>query len=434
MVDGSIVGTLVRLVVSLAVVLLLLVFLARYLNNRQLGGGRAVARPVGASRSPTSRCSPVTASAVARPGRRPCRRPAAARRRDRDLGDRPARAGRAAGGADAGLLQDVPQDVVQDNHPRIATGLPQDLAAGRPVPRPPARSSRRCVSGRPVVADLVRRVVPALLLAPLFALLVGGGPVAQAAPASAPVAVAATSRGPSCGALAAPARRPGRARCANPTPAPRPSSAASPAPGTSGAVKSPGSVSVDLDPGGGKPSQTVSIILLLTVLSVAPALLVLCTSFTKIFVVLSLTRNALGTADDPAEPGARRPGAVPQPVHHGAGAVADERPGAAALPQGRQISQSQAFDDRREAAARRSCSSRPARTSCAHDDPAEQGGPPGHAGGRAADHAGPGVRAVRAASRRSSSASSSSSRSWSSTWWSSAVADVDGHDDAAAGD
>ena len=45
MVDGSIVGTLVRLVVSLAVVLLLLVFLARYLNNRQLGGGRAVGLP-----------------------------------------------------------------------------------------------------------------------------------------------------------------------------------------------------------------------------------------------------------------------------------------------------------------------------------------------------------------------------------------------------
>ena len=43
MVDGSLVGTLVRLVVSLAVVLLLLVFLARYLNHRQGGTGRGVA-------------------------------------------------------------------------------------------------------------------------------------------------------------------------------------------------------------------------------------------------------------------------------------------------------------------------------------------------------------------------------------------------------
>jgi flagellar biogenesis protein FliO len=45
MVDGSIVGTLVRLVVSLAIVLLLLVFLARCLNKRQLGGGRGVGLP-----------------------------------------------------------------------------------------------------------------------------------------------------------------------------------------------------------------------------------------------------------------------------------------------------------------------------------------------------------------------------------------------------
>jgi flagellar biosynthesis protein FliP len=61
----------------------------------------------------------------------------------------------------------------------------------------------------------------------------------------------------------------------------------------------PGNISVDLGTGVGKPSQTVSIILLLTVLSVAPALLMLCTSFTKVIVVLSLTRNALGTPSIP---------------------------------------------------------------------------------------------------------------------------------------
>ena len=37
----------------------------------------------------------------------------------------------------------------------------------------------------------------------------------------------------------------------------------------------------------------------LTVLSVAPALLLMCTSFTKIFVVLSITRNALGLGTVP---------------------------------------------------------------------------------------------------------------------------------------
>jgi flagellar biosynthetic protein FliP len=56
------------------------------------------------------------------------------------------------------------------------------------------------------------------------------------------------------------------------------------------------SVSVDV---GGKPSTSVSILLLLTVVSVAPSLLLLMTSFTKIFVVLSITRNALGLTSVP---------------------------------------------------------------------------------------------------------------------------------------
>ena len=52
-----------------------------------------------------------------------------------------------------------------------------------------------------------------------------------------------------------------------------------------------GTVTVNV---GGQPSSAIVILLGLTVLSVAPALLLLCTSFTKIFVVLSITRNALG--------------------------------------------------------------------------------------------------------------------------------------------
>lgn len=72
-----------------------------------------------------------------------------------------------------------------------------------------------------------------------------------------------------------------------------------PSPTATSSTTSPGNVSVNLDPGVGKPSQTVSIILLLTVLSIAPALLMLCTAFTKIIVVLSLTRNALGTPTIP---------------------------------------------------------------------------------------------------------------------------------------
>ena len=42
MIDGSVVGTLVRLVVSLATVLILMVFLARYLRHRQLGAGAGI--------------------------------------------------------------------------------------------------------------------------------------------------------------------------------------------------------------------------------------------------------------------------------------------------------------------------------------------------------------------------------------------------------
>jgi flagellar biosynthetic protein FliP len=61
----------------------------------------------------------------------------------------------------------------------------------------------------------------------------------------------------------------------------------------------PGSITVRLDKVGDKPSQPVVIILLMTVLTVAPALLVLGTSFTKIIVVLSLTRNALGVPNIP---------------------------------------------------------------------------------------------------------------------------------------
>ncbi len=49
----------------------------------------------------------------------------------------------------------------------------------------------------------------------------------------------------------------------------------------------------------GKPSTPLTVILAMTVLSVAPALLLMCTCFTKILVVLGLTRNALGLTTVP---------------------------------------------------------------------------------------------------------------------------------------
>jgi flagellar biogenesis protein FliO len=130
MVDGSIVGTLVRLVVSLAVVLLLLVVLARYLNKRQLGGGRAVARPGRRkpladvevlSRHGLSRGSSL---AVVRAGGRLLLVGVTETSVTvlRELDEQPEE-------PTPSPLQDVPRDVLQDN----PTGLLQDLPAGTPV-------------------------------------------------------------------------------------------------------------------------------------------------------------------------------------------------------------------------------------------------------------------------------------------------------------
>jgi flagellar biosynthetic protein FliP len=56
------------------------------------------------------------------------------------------------------------------------------------------------------------------------------------------------------------------------------------------------SVTVDVP---GEPSQVVTIIVLITVLGAAPSILLMTTAFTKIVVVLSLTRSALGTQSIP---------------------------------------------------------------------------------------------------------------------------------------
>jgi flagellar biosynthetic protein FliP len=68
--------------------------------------------------------------------------------------------------------------------------------------------------------------------------------------------------------------------------------AVAPAPAVPGAGN--GSLTVDLDGGKDAPNRAIVVVLLLTVMSIAPALLILCTSFTRIVIVLSLTRNALG--------------------------------------------------------------------------------------------------------------------------------------------
>src|SRR5690242_18344436 len=58
-------------------------------------------------------------------------------------------------------------------------------------------------------------------------------------------------------------------------------------------------ISVNFGQGSGLTERVVQLVALLTVLSVAPSILVMVTSFTRIVVVLSLLRTALGTATAP---------------------------------------------------------------------------------------------------------------------------------------
>jgi flagellar biosynthesis protein FliP len=58
-------------------------------------------------------------------------------------------------------------------------------------------------------------------------------------------------------------------------------------------------ISINFGQGSGLTERIIQLIALLTVLSLAPSILVMMTSFTRIVVVLSLLRTALGTATAP---------------------------------------------------------------------------------------------------------------------------------------
>ncbi|GGK82871.1 hypothetical protein GCM10012284_16180 [Mangrovihabitans endophyticus] len=78
---------------------------------------------------------------------------------------------------------------------------------------------------------------------------------------------------------------------------------APPTPPTAPTVSpSGGSINVNIDgtqPDGSKPATSLVIVLGLTLLSVAPAVLLLTTAFTKVFMVLGIARNALGMMSMP---------------------------------------------------------------------------------------------------------------------------------------
>ena len=85
-----------------------------------------------------------------------------------------------------------------------------------------------------------------------------------------------------------------------PAPTPTITPASLPAPAAPTAPKAPttttagSQITVNLGNTLSKPSESLTIIIFLTLLSVAPALLIMLTSFTRVIIVLSLTRNAMG--------------------------------------------------------------------------------------------------------------------------------------------
>jgi flagellar biosynthetic protein FliP len=130
----------------------------------------------------------------------------------------------------------------------------------------------------------VPRLLSLLLLG--FGLTLGGcaGPAAAAPPEPIPAAMVPAAAVP---AAAVPAAVPVRA----PTPPVKPT--VSPSGGT---------INFNINgtnPDGSKPATSLVIVLGLTLLSVAPAVLLLTTSFTKVFMVLGIARNALGLTSMP---------------------------------------------------------------------------------------------------------------------------------------
>jgi len=146
---------------------------------------------------------------------------------------------------------------------------------------------------RPAAGSVVRRT--ALLLAALVGLLVLGAGAGHAAPGPATPATVSTS---AIATVSSPVLL---------APAPDDTDTdTSTTPGTIGPERPDGPVGtrgdgVTVEFGGvsDKPGSSIAVILAVTLLSLAPAILFTCTCFTKILVVLSLTRNALGLQQTP---------------------------------------------------------------------------------------------------------------------------------------
>ena len=142
-------------------------------------------------------------------------------------------------------------------------------------------------------ARAATRLVLVALVAPLAGLLlVLAGPSASAAPAT-PVTTGQVAQ---AGVAQAGVAQAGVAQVGV-AQAPQPGRGNGNGGGQGGRNKD--NVLIDVDGLTKKPSSSVTLLLTLTLLSLAPAILLTCTSFTKILVVLGLTRNALGLQQTP---------------------------------------------------------------------------------------------------------------------------------------
>lgn len=138
------------------------------------------------------------------------------------------------------------------------------------------------------------RVVAAVMLALMVAglALITSAPAAAVAPSTASTAMGPTAFTARTLLPAAPGDPGEPIGPTDPSDPSAPVDPATPAGGGNG-------FSVEINGPDGEPSTAVVTLIAITLLSVAPALLLMMTSFTKIFVVLAMTRNALSLPSIP---------------------------------------------------------------------------------------------------------------------------------------
>lgn len=138
-----------------------------------------------------------------------------------------------------------------------------------------------------------RATVLALIGAALVVASVLGTGAAAHAGVGHPASVSAAASAAVSASVAAPASAPAASGSVSaPTTVDQPDDPEAPTPPTAPGSDQQG-ITIDINGVDGSPSSSILTLLGITLLSIAPALLLMMSSFTKIFVVLAMTRNAL---------------------------------------------------------------------------------------------------------------------------------------------